>query len=72
METQYLVQIEGYLPDGWCQLMERMEIIRQVGGMTTLAGPIRDQAELYGLVVKLQNLGLTLISINQTAPNETE
>ena len=52
--------------------MERMEIIREAGGITTLAGPIRDQAELYGLVVKLQNLGLTLISINQTTSDETE
>ena len=72
METQYHVQVKGYLPDGWRQLMERMEIIREAGGITTLAGPIRDQAELYGLVVKLQNLGLTLISINQTTSDETE
>jgi hypothetical protein len=72
METQYRVQIKGYLPSGWCQLLERMEIIRDVDGITTLSGPIRDQAELYGLVVKLQNLGLTLISINQTAPGETK
>lgn len=72
METQYRVQVKGYLPDGWCQLIERMEIIRDVNGITTLSGSIRDQAELYGLVVKLQNLGLTLISINQTVPNETQ
>jgi hypothetical protein len=49
-----------------------MKIIRDVDGITTLSGPIRDQAELYGLVVKLQNLGLTLISINQTTPSETK
>jgi hypothetical protein len=72
MEMQYRVQIKGYLPNGWCQLLEHMKIIRDVDGITTLSGPIRDQAELYGLVVKLQNLGLTLISINQTAPNETK
>ena len=72
METQYRVQVKGYLPDGWCQLIERMEIIRDVDGITTLSGPIRDQAELYGLVVKLQNLGLTLISINQIILTQSE
>ena len=72
METQYRVQIKGYLPNGWCQLLERMEIIRDVDGITTLSGPIRDQAELYGLVVKLQNLGLTLISINQIILTQSE
>jgi hypothetical protein len=71
METPYSVQVKGHLPDGWRQIVERMEIIRDGNGITTLSGPIRDQAELYGLVVKLQNLGLTLISINQTAAIET-
>jgi hypothetical protein len=70
METQYRVQVKGYLPDGWCQLIERMEIIRDVDGITTLSGPIRDQAELYGLVAKLQSLGLTLVSINQIPETE--
>ena len=71
METQYRVQVKGHLPDGWAKWWNAWKSSVMPDGITTLTGPIRDQAELYGLVVKLQNLGLTLISINQTAPNET-
>lgn len=72
METHYRIQVKGHLPDGWFQIMERMEIICEVDGNTTISGPIRDQAELYGLITKLQNLGLSLISINQTGPSQSE
>ncbi len=66
MAAQYLIQVRGHLPDGWIEIVERMEIICEADGNTTISGPIRDQSELYGLITKLQNLGLTLISINQT------
>ena len=72
MEAHYRIQVKGHLPDGWIEMMERMEIICEADGNTTISGPIRDQAELYGLITKLQNLGLTLISINQTIPAQSE
>jgi hypothetical protein len=65
METQYRIQVKGHLPDGWFEMVENMEVICEEDGNTTISGPIRDQAALYGLISKLQNLGLTLISINQ-------
>jgi hypothetical protein len=66
MEAQYRIQVRGHLPDGWFEMVERMEILCEADGNTTISGPIRDQSELYGLISRLQNLGLTLISINQT------
>jgi len=72
MEVQYRIEVKGHLPDGWIELMEHMEIICEADGNTTISGPIRDQSELYGLISKLQNLGLTLISINQTAFAKSE
>jgi hypothetical protein len=72
MEAQYRIQVMGHLPDGWLELVEHMEIISEADGTTTISGPIRDQAELYGLITKLQNLGLTLISINQTTSASLE
>jgi hypothetical protein len=68
METKYRIQVRGHLPEGWFEMLERMELICAADGNTTLSGPIRDQAELYGIITKLQNLGLTLISINQITP----
>jgi hypothetical protein len=72
MEAQYSIQVKGHLPERWKDMMERMEIICEADGNTTISGSIRDQAELYGLIIKLQNLGLTLISINQTNPAQLE
>jgi hypothetical protein len=72
MEAQYRIRVRGHLPDGWSEVVERMEIICEADGNTTISGPIRDQSELYGLISRLQNLGLTLISINQTIAAQPE
>lgn len=72
MEAQYRIQVKGHLPETWSEMMECMEIICEADGNTTISGPIRDQAELYGLITKLQNLGLALISINQTITAQSE
>ena len=72
MEAEYRIQVRGHLPDGWFEMLERMEIIWEADGNTTIPGPIRDQSELYGLISRLQNLGITLISINQTIAARSE
>jgi hypothetical protein len=72
MEMQYRIQVKGHLPEAWSEMMEHMEIICETDGNTTISGPIRDQSELYGLISRLQNLGLTLISINQTIAAQSE
>jgi hypothetical protein len=72
METQYRIRVKGHLPEAWSEMMEHMEIICEADGNTMISGPIRDQSELYGLISRLQNLGLTLISINQTIADRSE
>ncbi len=71
MKTQYRIQVKGHLPAGWSEWLGQFEITCEPDGNTTLTGPIRDQSELYGLVAKLQNLGLTLISVNPLPETET-
>jgi hypothetical protein len=66
MELQYRIRVKGHLPEAWSEMMEQMEVTCEVDGNTMISGPIRDQSELYGLISRLQNLGLTLISINPT------
>jgi hypothetical protein len=65
MDAFYLLRVKGHLPADWSEWLDQFEIICEPDGATSLTGPIRDQAELYGLVARFQNLGLTLISINQ-------
>lgn len=71
MPTPYRLQVKGHLPANWSEWLGQFEVTCEPDGNTTLTGPIRDQSELYGLVAKLQNLGLTLISINPLPETET-
>jgi hypothetical protein len=66
LANHYRIQVKGHLPAAWSDLLEGMQVTCQPDGSTTLSGPVRDQAQLYGLIAKLQNLGLTLISVNPT------
>jgi hypothetical protein len=64
MDTPYRLQVKGHLPTGWSEWLGQFEITCEPDGNTTLTGSIRDQSELYGLVAKLQSLGLALLSMN--------
>ena len=61
----YQIRVEGHLGDHWADWFEGFTIGREKDGITVMVGPIADQAALYGLLVKLRNLCLTLISVNR-------
>jgi hypothetical protein len=63
--NNYHIRVKGHLPSGWSELFEGLLIQCEPDGDTLLSGPVKDQAALYGLLTRLQNLGLTLISINR-------
>jgi hypothetical protein len=52
--------VEGELTDGMGVVFEGLTLTRQ-DGKTVLAGPVRDQAELHGLLQRMSELGLTLL-----------
>ena len=64
--TEYRIQIQGHLAEEWAEWFEGMEVHRRSDGTTILSGPVRDQAALHGLLIKVRDLGLTLTSVNQT------
>ena len=66
--SQYEIEIEGYLDDRWQEWFEGFTLTRTADGRTFLTGPIRDQAALHGVLKKINNLGLTLISVNPVNP----
>jgi hypothetical protein len=66
--SQYEIEIEGHLDDRWQAWFEEFTISRTADGRTVLIGPIRDQAALHGVLKKINNLGLTLISVNPVTP----
>jgi len=60
----YQIKLEGHLDQRWASWFDEMDITHRKSGNTILSGPIRDQAELQGLIKKIYSLGLTLISVN--------
>ncbi len=67
--SMYEIRIAGHLDKKWSDWLDGMEITHDEAGYTRLAGPIVDQAALYGTLAKIRDLGLALISLN---PQESE
>ena len=63
--VEYCIRVEGQLGPEWSDWFEDMTVQCQPDGTTILSGPVRDQAALHGLLLKVRDLGLSLISVNQ-------
>jgi hypothetical protein len=65
---RYVIRVKGHLDPFWQAWFEHLSIKHESDGTPLLSGPIRDQAALYGLLFKIRNLGLTLLSLDVSAP----
>jgi hypothetical protein len=57
--------LEGRLGEDWAEWFGGLAVTNDEQGHTLLTGPILDQAALYGLLAKLRDLGLPLVSVNR-------
>jgi hypothetical protein len=64
--TWYEIRVEGGLTTQWVEWFDGLDITQQ-NNETLLTGPVADQAALYGLLKKVRDLGLPLISVNRVA-----
>ena len=62
----YQIRIKGHLGLKWTDWFEGMTPILEEGGDTLLSGPVRDQAALHGLLKKIRDLGIPLLSVQRT------
>jgi hypothetical protein len=60
---RYEIRIKGHLDTRWAAWFEGMCLTHAPDGTTTLSGEVADQAALHGLLHKLQDLGVPLLSI---------
>jgi hypothetical protein len=67
----YEIRIKGYLGSQWTDWFEGLTITLEDDGDTLLSGPVADQAALYGLLKKVRDSGMTLLSINRVQDDET-
>jgi len=59
----YAIRIKGHLANSWSEAFDGMEITQTRGGETLIIGAVADQAALHGLLVRIRDLNLTLISV---------
>ena len=62
----YAFQIKGLFRSDWSDWLEGLEITPLENGDTLLSGFLPDQAALHGVLAKIRDLNLILISVNQT------
>ncbi len=68
----YEIRIRGHLTDRWANWFEGLTITREDNGDTLLTGPVVDQAALYGLLRKVRDLGMPLLSVNRVKPDQAD
>ncbi len=59
----YRIHVRGHLHEGWSAWFDGLAIEQEPDGTTVLAGPVPDQAALHGILVKVRDLGLILLSV---------
>ncbi|MCQ3975807.1 MAG: hypothetical protein DPW09_20415 [Anaerolineae bacterium] len=69
--TVFEIKFKGHLPTHWRDWFDNLSLTQTEAGETILAGPVRDQAALYGILIKIRDLALPLLSVTQTGPSLT-
>lgn len=67
----YEIRLQGHLDARWGERFEGMSITLEEDGNTLLSGPVADQSALHGLLKKVRDLGLPLLSVNRVPPLES-
>ncbi len=68
----YQLRVKGHLAGEWARWFDGLTITREDNGDTLLTGPVVDQAALYGLLKKVRDLGLPLVSVNCVEARHTD
>lgn len=70
--TAYQIRIKGHLGRQWTDWFGGLTITLEDNGDTLLTGTVADQAALHGLLKKVRDLGIPLISVNRVSPGPAE
>lgn len=67
----YRIRLKGHLGSQWTDWFGGLTITLEEDGDTLLTGPVVDQAALHGLLKKVRDLGMPLVSVNRVQISET-
>ena len=68
---QYEIRVNGHLGTRWAAWFDGLAITSESDGTTVLRGSVLDQAALHGLLQKLRDVGIPLISLREVPSDET-
>ena len=61
----YVIRVRGVLDERWKDQFEGLELRHESGGITVLSGPLPDQPALHGILERIRDLNLTLVSVTE-------
>jgi hypothetical protein len=68
----YEIRLKGHLDDRWAAWFEGLTLTREDNSETLLTGPMVDQAALHGVLRKVRDLGLPLLSVTRVRPSQDD
>jgi len=68
---RYEIRLEGHLAPRWATWFDDMAVSNQSDGTTVIRGHVTDQAALHGLLQKIRDIGLPLVSVTQVEPDDS-
>jgi hypothetical protein len=69
---RYDIRVQGHLAARWSAWFDGLSLTHESDGTTVISGPIADQAALHGLLHKLRDAGMPLVSITQPEPRDSK
>ncbi len=68
---RYQIRLTGHLDAHWASWFDGLTVSREDDGTTVISGLVADQAALHGLLQRVRDLGLPLVSVSRVEPQPT-
>ena len=69
---RYEIRLKGHLDSRWAAWFDGLSLTNSSDGTTIICGPVVDQSALHGLLQKVRDLGLPLVSVTQVEPGQPD
>jgi hypothetical protein len=66
----YEIRLRGHVDAAWFDTLDGVQVSYQASGETVLRGSVTDQAALFGVLARVRDLGVPLLSVTEVAENE--